>query len=763
MVTKDKVEDIIGLAPLQEGMLFHYLKDPSGNQYVEQLRLELSGEIDVILFEKAWNVVVTNNTMLRTIFWWEKLSAPIQIILKEQPVSFQYYAGAPVASGDSVEKIIGEDKELGFDLTTVPFRITLLKVGGAKFILLMTNHHILYDGWSTAIILKEFFQAYDDLSFNRAASLPKKESYKSFLTTLGGVNREKHKVYWEQYLQGFESVTHLPFKKQKKKSAASFQQHTLKLPVETKSRVKSFLAQEATTLASLMYTIWGLVIAKCTNSQDVVFGVTVSGRKLPIRQIESMVGLFINTVPLRLRFTQEQAIRDTMRQVMDTTTNWMEYENTPLVDIKEYSGVGHEQELFTSIVVVENYPLDKQMANGGLIKVDGYTMEERTNYELTLTVYDHDELAIEWKYNETIIEKKDVERISNYFFQVLHQIISADVNFCGEIDILSSTERYQLLTSFNTPPLIYPAEDTIISLFQKQVFLSADTIAIEKDGVAITYAALDKASNQLAAYLRSRYLLHADDRIGVQLQRSEWLLITLLAVLKSGAAYVPVDPAYPQERIDYMVSDSNCLLVIDQVELERFRLRQHQFSDEDIAISIQAHDLAYIIYTSGSTGKPKGVMIEHSSLTAFLHWCKEEFAESDFDIVYAATSICFDLSVYELFFPLTIGKKIKLLSTALDIPKQLSTTEKILLNTVPGVVGELLEQQIDLSNVTVLNMAGEPVPAGYVEELPTADMEIRNLYGPTEDTTYSTVWHMRAGEQVCIGKPKANTEIFIVH
>jgi amino acid adenylation domain-containing protein len=721
MMNKNNVEDIIGLSATQEGMLFHYLQDVAGGQYFEQLRLEMSVKIDVARFEQAWNLVVANNGMLRTVFRWEKLNNPVQIILKQHKVDFKFF------DGGSVEEIAAADKLKGFDLTNVAFRVTLIKRTVESYVVLVSNHHILYDGWSNAIILKEFFTAYDSLSFDEKISWPAKASYKQFVAAVRNFDKVKHQAYWHGYLNGFDGVTPLPFAKKGKRGA--FAQHRA---------VIELIGDKKATLASLVYAAWGVVLGKCTNSDDVVFGKVVSGRGIDIDNIDNTVGLFINTVPLRVKLGG--SVDELLQQVSVDGG----YDNTPLVDIKEYSG---GNELFSSIVVVENYPLDKQMGNLRSLRVDGYAIDETTNYDLTVSVLDGE---IEFRYNTGIFEEKDIRRLSDYFSRVLMQL--GEVKNVNEISVLSPDER-KLLDSFNETAVDYPLEDTIVSIFEKQV---SSNIAVGD----WTYAELNERANELADYLRKGYDVKPDNVVGVKLARTEWMVAAMLGVLKSGGAYVPLDPAYPQERIDYMVEDSKCVLVIDDAELNKFR--QGSYNKSNPGRIALPSNLAYVIYTSGSTGKPKGVMIEHRSVAAFLHWCKDEFAASDFDVTYAATSICFDLSIYEIFYTLSIGKKIKLLNNALDIAAHLDTTEKILLNTVPGVIGELLEQKANLSAVKVLNMAGEPIPPEFMQKLPVDSMEIRNLYGPTEDTTYSTVCRMQPGWQSSIGRPKANTQVYIL-
>jgi len=300
-------------------------------------------------------------------------------------------------------------------------------------------------------------------------------------------------------------------------------------------------------------------------------------------------------------------------------------------------------------------------------------------------------------------------------------------------------------------------------LFEQQVVISANTTALVFEDREFSYAALNSLANQLGSYLRSTYQVKPDELIGICLERNEWVVIAILGVLKSGGAYVPIDPGYPQERIDYMLSDSQCKVVIDEAELLKFRNSLAAYSTENLETVNTPEDLAYVIYTSGSTGRPKGVMLEHFSGNAFMNWCKQEFANSAYDTVLAVTSICFDLSIFELLFTLISGKKIRLLNDGLSIGQYLNSPEKLLLNTVPGVIGTLLRDGAALDSVSVLNMAGEPVPSIYIDQLDCERIEVRNLYGPTEDTVYSTVYRIYNDQPVLIGRPIANSSVYILN
>jgi amino acid adenylation domain-containing protein len=291
----------------------------------------------------------------------------------------------------------------------------------------------------------------------------------------------------------------------------------------------------------------------------------------------------------------------------------------------------------------------------------------------------------------------------------------------------------------------------------------------------LSYHQLHERSNQLAHYLKKRGVKQ-ETLVPICIERGLDMIVGMLAILKAGGAYVPIDPEYPQERISYMLEDTAAKIIIsssktksklenaggiDILELDEDWAAIGKESVNNLPTNPDPNQLAYVIYTSGSTGKPKGVMIEHGNLYSFICWSRDEFASSHFEIVYASTSICFDLSVFEIFYPLTIGKPVRIVENGLAIEKWLSQDSFVMTNTVPVVMEHLLKEGIDLSNITVINMAGEPVPLYVQQGLDTERIEVRNLYGPTEDTTYSTIYRLQKDEPLLIGKPISNTQVHI--
>ncbi|MCP5046056.1 MAG: non-ribosomal peptide synthetase, partial [bacterium] len=390
------IEDIIALTPMQEAMLVHYLKDPHGSQYLEQFSLDISGEIRREPFEKAWNTVIRTNPALRTVFRWEKLDHPVQMVLKEyvlQPVCHDLSSLKGKKRKERLDEIKAELKSPittgSIDLKTISFKVSLCRMTKTHNVMIITNHHILYDGWSNGIILKEFFSAYHAYRQGRSPVEPVKTRFREYIKWIAGQDKAKQASWWQRYLKGFEGNPELSIKtaradRQPQKAGSvqfpMFEDH-LK---ENNQRLENLCAEYNITAASLLYAAWGILLQRYNNTGDVVFGTTVSGRSAKVGGIEEMVGLFINTLPLRVECSGGETIRQLLENINRTLLEREAHESTPLVEIKEYSQCGGEEELFDTLIAIENYPLDSrlnEMAPG--LSIRSFNMEEQTHYDLS--------------------------------------------------------------------------------------------------------------------------------------------------------------------------------------------------------------------------------------------------------------------------------------------------------------------------------------------------------------------------------------------
>ncbi|UCH96478.1 MAG: AMP-binding protein, partial [Candidatus Aminicenantes bacterium] len=584
-LNKKNIEDILMLTPMQQGMLFHYLKEPGSDLYFEQLSLDIAGEIDLTCFEQAWNFVVETNEMLRTMFRWENLENPIQVVLKEHFLKPVYY---DVSDEDhnkpekSLTQIKARDRNERFHLGEVPFRVTLCKIEKNRYELIVSNHHILYDGWSYGIILKEFFQAYHYLSNGEELVLPVKTKFKEFVKWIRNRDLEKEKTFWRDYLRSFDTLSQLSIKRSRKREEITTtytKSCQLRFGVDLKGKLEDFVKNYSITLASLLYTAWGVLLQKYNNSNDVVFGTTVSGRSAKIEGIENMVGLFINTLPLRIQTEYNETTRDLLQRT-DQTLRWREVvEHSSLPEIKKYCDMGNREELFDSIVIIENYPLDRGLVRGNRdLSIDSYAMKEMTHYDLTLSIMAFDEIQLQVVYTGDLFADKSIERLCHHFRDIVETIIKDPDQLVADIEIVSEEEKNQLLFDFNNTKAGYPADQEIHELFEEQAGRTPDHIALvghlHLEGtrglapllsapLSISYQELNKKSEQLASSLKQKGV-QTGTIVAIMVERSIEMVIGILGILKASAAYLPIDPDYPQDRIDYMLADSKAhMLLID--------------------------------------------------------------------------------------------------------------------------------------------------------------------------------------------------------
>ena len=463
---KKDIEGILALTNMQEGMLFHYLKDPGSEYYFEQLSLDISGEMDRAIFERAWDFVTRSNEMLRTVFRWEDVGNPIQIILKENKLQPEYYDLSGRDDDETqkeLEAIKGKDRQKKFDLREVPFRVTLCKVEDNKFQMIISNHHILYDGWSNGIILKEFFNAYQELSGGEEPVTPLKTRFQEFLKWNQARDIDKQEKFWSDYLKGFDAQTEFSIiKKRNEKETAGTGHFRISIAGDQKEELEGFAREHKITLASLFYSVWGLLLQKYNNTDDVIFGTTVSGRNANIPGIEEVVGLFINTPPLRIKTGPGEKTADFLHRVDKELQTREAYETASLVDIKNYSEIDNHEELFDSIVIIENYPLDSRLRlkNTGL-SVESYSMVERPHYDLNVVIEIFDGIDCVFIYDKGRYDEEDIERLGRHLGGLPGNVINNPGKKTADIEIVSEQEKNRILYEFNNTAVDYPKDKTI--------------------------------------------------------------------------------------------------------------------------------------------------------------------------------------------------------------------------------------------------------------------------------------------------------------
>ncbi|MEJ6981954.1 amino acid adenylation domain-containing protein [Pedobacter sp. P351] len=777
------ISSIYRLSGLQEGMLFHGLYDEEARAYEVHFNCDLIG-LNPETFKKTWSYILRHHSILRSAFYYDSFSTPVQCVYNEVALSVKELDFRDLNERDqaaAVEKYEAEDRNTGFDFKKPPLtRFTLIRLSEDRYRMIWTTHHILFDGWSLPILMEEFLTIYEQLASGIKVKDAEEDRYEDYIRYIERVDKEEEEQYWRDYLKGIEHSTLLPFigtTTERTTGTGEYRSMSFFLDGVTTEKIQNYAQKHRVTVNTLMQGVWSYLLHQYTGKSDIVYGVIVSGRPDDLQNVEKRVGMYINTLPLHSRIDLENSIPGWLQQIQEEQVSSRRYQYTPLNYIQRWNGISGV--LFDTLLVFENYPASKLITSKKwCLGVENIQSHEQTNYPLSVIINSSEEIKVGFSYNTQLLDELYVREISNHFEHVLLQMVESDSSSISNLRLLTSSEEHQILEGFRSEELLCNADSSLVSLFEEQVVKSRDAVAVIEGETRLSYSALEEAANRLAHYLQSKGVGRGS-LVPVCMERGTGLIIGILGILKAGAGYVPIDPAYPEDRISYMLEDSQARIVLSSKASRRqiktsssITIIETDGSDQSAILNaassrpengLLSEDLAYVIYTSGSTGTPKGVEITHKNVTSFIAWCQDEFSSSRFETVFFSTSICFDLSVFEIFYPLSIGKSFRILENGLAISEFLSIDKDILLNTVPSVVAGLLAEGANLSQVTVLNMAGEPVPEQILQNLDTSSIEVRNLYGPTEDTTYSTIYRLKKEAPILIGKPIAGTQIYIVN
>ncbi|MCR8981703.1 non-ribosomal peptide synthetase [Brevibacillus laterosporus] len=789
-IEKTNVEEILGLTPSQEGILFYYLYNLESREYYEQLCLHVEGRVQPELIKQAWDYIAQQNEMLRTIYRWENLEKPVQIILKDKPVPFRQIDLSMVPIEQKMEKLANvklQDLQEPLHLHIEPFRITLCKLTDNHYEMIITNHHILYDGWSNGVLLSEFFQAYHNLKEGQENTAKEKSKFKDFIKwSQSQQEKEEVTLFWKSLLDGFDTKSDVLARKEYNLEASKQgKSYTYGFTQSLTKRLKTFVQEQNITIATFFYTVWGMVLQRYNNNQDVVFGVTSSGRTAPIQGIDQMVGLFINTLPLRVKNRSDETIIDLLQMVHQQVKEREAFEAIPLVDVKKWTQLDNQESLFDSIMIVQNYPIDFSLMNKfSDLSVRSYEMNELTNYPLCLEIVMKEDVELRITYHQNRFDESTIERIAGHVLQMIEEILNDPYANLFSIKMITPQEKTLILEKFNDTTVDNLQEQTIHQLFESQVERTPDQVAIVYEGAQLTYRELNERANQLARTLRAEGV-GPDQLVGILVERSLDMMVGLLGILKAGGAYIPIDPVYPEERIRYMLEDTGAKLVVAHSHLqERITFAgkclavDEESSYQDLTTNLEPistpSDLAYVMYTSGSTGRPKGVMISHQSVINQVDGITDRIDFSPGKSILCITTISFDPFILETFLSLSKGVRVVIASEAQQAdPKVLSEIiwkEKIdMLQMTPPRMQMLLssmhgtERVKCLEGVREIMLGGEAPPVSLLQTLRIyTGARLYNMYGPTETTVWSSVAEIKTGEAITVGKPLMNKYFYVL-
>ncbi|WP_280431358.1 amino acid adenylation domain-containing protein [Nocardia brasiliensis] len=784
------VVDVLPLSPLQRGLAFHADADGHADGvdvYIAQCVAELTGPVDVAVLQAAIEQLLIRHPNLRAGFRRAEDGTAYQVIAGAVPTPLivKDVSGSVDPDAEAVE-IARQQWTQPFDLAQPPLiRFALARVEPTRWRLVLTNHHILLDGWSTPLLLGELMALYR--ADAEPSALAPARPYREYLAWIAGRDRDRALSVWREVLAGVQEPT----------LVASAAVPVVREPGtvwaelgESATRqLQAFTRDRGVTIAAVAQAAWGVVLAGMTGRDDVVFGSVVSGRPAQLPGVETMIGLFINTVPVRIRLSPRQTFTQVVEELVTQQTTVLDEHHLGLPDIQRATGVGR---LFDTLIVYQNYPVIPAPApatgtTAASIQVTIIDGQDATHYPLALTVVPGQNLHVRLGYQTEVFTNEQARRLAERYIQTLQTIVTTPHTTLSTSTLLSPPEQQLLLHDWNntTTPT---TEHTLPELFTTQATTTPHTVAVVDSGAQYTFQEINACADVVARKLIAAGV-RVDDVVAVALPRSARLVVALLAVLKAGGAYLPIDLSNPSDRIAYLLEDAAPTAVLSDSagigELPSAPSHLILIDDLDTASAVDTGDvidtrcrgvlrpdnLAYVIYTSGSTGTPKGVAVTHGAIVNRLDWMQRKYRLGDHDVVLQKTPATFDVSVWELFWPLLSGARMVI--AAPDGHRDPSYIANLIaaegvttVHFVPSMLGQFLDIPLPKC-VSVRNVfaSGEALPGGIAQRLRARiPGRLHNLYGPTEaavDVTYHEV--VDADDiSVPIGSPVSNVRLYVL-
>ncbi len=793
-IKRGPIEGAFHLSPMQEGMLFHtlYAKQPGVD--ITQILCLMAEEINVSAFESAWQRVAERHSILRASFHWDGAEKPQQRIHRQVKIAVaqkDWRRFSMAEQANHLEGLLSAERRQGFELAVPPLlRLVLIRLGDASFQLVWTFHHLLLDARSFIVLFKDLFALYETELHGTKLELTPVRPYRDFIEWLSSTDCGKAEHFWREKLKGFTTPTPIPIvhtpPKELRSEEMTHGELEIKISEAVTTALRSLASEHQLTLNTLIQGTWALLLSRYSGEEDVIFGTVRAGRHFTIADADSMVGLFINTLPMRVRISPEMRLLPWFQQLREQAIIQREFEHTPLTAIQSWSEVPRGRPLFETILNVQDPSWDATLrAQGGDWSRRLFGIRSQSNYPLAVDVTGGAELLVKILYDRSRFEDKAIARMLGHIKTLLDAIAANPDQCLSLLPLLTSMERQQLLIEWNKTHVDYRKDKCVHQLFEAQAERTPHALAVACGGRQLNYEELNQRANQLAHYLQSLGV-GPEVLVGVFMERSLEMVVGLLGILKAGGAYVPMDPAYPKERLAYMLEETRMPAVLTQSALLSSLPARHTqiiCLDAESVSAAQpasggsanplsgstASQLAYIIYTSGSTGWPKGVEIQHDSLLNLITWHQRVYNVNPADRATQVAGPAFDATVWELWPYLTAGASIHIPDeeTRLSPRKLLAwfAQEKITLSFVPTPLAEeVLDEPIpERLALQVLLTGGDKLHRRPNEATPFI---VINHYGPTENTVVSTWARIPAGPDSLgappIGRPITNTHVYVL-
>ncbi|MDW3194583.1 MAG: amino acid adenylation domain-containing protein [Cytophagales bacterium] len=775
--------DIYPLSPMQEGILFHSVLDTEEGYYFGQTTGTIKGKLDVGIMERSMNFLISRYDILRTVFLHKNYDRPIQVVLKEQKIDFTYADISNDIKERSEEEVIAKyrqkDKNRKFDLSNdVLMRLTVMKVAEDEFSLIWSHHHILMDRWCIGIIINEFFTIYLSYVEDKEITLPRSNPYAGYIKWLQERNQEASAEYWSNYLASYESVSVLPQKETTSVEALPYLHKTrqLVLSQEQTSLFHKVAQGYGITANTLFQFAWGYLLTKYNNVNDIVFGTVVSGRPAEIEGIENMVGLFINTIPVRIKYDPNSKIGDLLKDMQEHALEGEGHHYHPLSEIQSLSGLGRN--LFNHIITFENIPISQEINVSGKkisnpFEISNSTYSVQTNYDFNLTVTPTDQFEVKFTYNGNVFEDELVNYVSAHLKNIIYSIIRNPDTLVKNVSLYDDQEYVSIRENFskdlNNAFDIAPIQKRLSDSFQKY----SENCAIEYNGRSFTYAQIENEVNKVSnAILDYNIVEHTN--IGLLLEDRHWLISSMLGILKSRMSFVPLEVLMPMERLSSMVdhtgtkyiitdqkpeqyeqldslNDGITWITIDEIEKQNEKPVQHKNN-------YQLDDPIYIYFTSGSTGTPKGILGQNQGLVHFVDWYLIEFEGVEQARFSQFSNPGFDAILKDIFVPLCSGGTVcipdeSVVANSRKLKEWISSERINIIHCVPSFFKLIQQGGIEkniFSDLNYLFLSGEKIHLSELKhwyEIFGDRVQLVNLYGATE-TTIIKSFHLIQPEDI---------------
>lgn len=784
------------LSPTQQGMLFHSELETHSGAYVMQLGCTISDSFDPAAFRQAWQTVLNRHDSLRLQVMPRADADPLQLVLREQDLDWTSldwcHKSAEQARADWVQWM-AQDRQRGFDAYQGSLmRCTLAQTSEDQWYFLWSHHHLLTDGWCLSILLKEVLQIYQAEVDGTHIELDEPIPYQNFIAWLLAQDKSQALTYWQQKLGSFCEPTTLGIDRQTNGTAHlspfsdGFKSIALQLNEQQTMALTAHVRSLGLTLSLAVQAAWVTLLQRYSGQSDVVFGVTTAGRPPELPDVESMVGVFITTLPVRTQIDRNQTVEALLFDLRDDQLERDPFSHLSLAEIQQASGIDSRRNLFDSLVVFENYPVDEALANEpGTLAIHGVEFAEQTNYALTLTVQPGACTRLHLAWSEARFDQTAIEPLLRGFLALLQSLPESS----------RQTVDQWARAAFDVQALAWQREELhapahaqasnnsalgLLSQFERQLTDQPGAPALTCDDTTLSYAELEQRKQALVQTL-ARHGVQRGDRVAILLPRDLNLLPSLLAIMHLGAAYVPIDPTYPAARVQAMLEDCGAVLCLTDQTSDSLPIKLPTVDpasavlDPSIptpAVAARAQDVAYVIYTSGSTGKPKGVQVTHANLSNFLTAMAKRPGMSASQCLLAVTTISFDIAGLELYLPLWTGGHIVLAPrmVALDgalLAKWLEQHQIDIMQATPTTWRLLIESGWQAKHLQQAWCGGEILHGDLAAQLVGLGVELWNLYGPTETTIWSTVQPVTAANvqqsaHIPIGSAIDNTWLYIV-